>query len=92
MMLDEAARYIADRTHFSYDEVVGSETSLVIYDDYFQDHELLVRVSNFHRNLSDVLIDWVAIGRSGLTKRGVCLILDVIKAILKAQRENEVND
>lgn len=92
MTFAEAARYIADRTHFSYDEVVGSETSLVIYDDYFQDHELLVRVSNFHRNLSDVLIDWVAIGRSGLTKRGVCLILDVIKAILKAQRENEVND
>lgn len=92
MTFAEAARYIADRTHLSYDEVVGSETSLVIYDDYFQDHELLVRVSDFHRSLSDVLIDWVAIGRSGLTNRGVCLILDVIKALLKAQRESEVDD
>lgn len=92
MTFAEAARYIADRTHFSYDEVVGSETSLVIYDDYFQDHELLVRVSDFHRSLSDVLIDWAAIGRSGLTNRGVCLILDVIEALLRTQHGNEETD
>lgn len=92
MTFAEAARYIADRTHFSYDEVVGSETSLVIYDDYFQDHELLVRVSEFHRNLSDVLIDWAAIGRSGLTNRGVCLILNVIEALLRTQHGNEETD
>lgn len=92
MTFAEAARYIADRTHFSYDEVVGSETSLVIYDDYFQDHELLVRVSDFHRSLSDVLIDWAAIGRSGLTNRGVCLILNVIEALLRTQHGNEETD
>lgn len=92
MTFAEAARYIADRTHFSYDEVVGSETSLVIYDDYFQDHELLVKVSDFHRSLSDVLIDWAAIGRSGLTNREVGLILDVIEALLRTQHGNEETD
>lgn len=83
MMLDEAAKLIADSTHFGYDEFVTNNRALEIYDDYFQKHKLLLRVHESAHDINDVFIDWKSIGNTGMFHSEVMAILKIVKQLLE---------
>ena len=80
MTVDEVEKLIADSTHFGYGEVVTDNGVLRIYDDYFQEHKLLLRVYEGTRDINDVLIDWKAIGNTGMLNSEVVTILKIVNA------------
>ena len=80
MTFQQTAEIIRDHTH--YNDIVYSNHFLKIYDDYFQNHELLIRVSDKDRNLNEVSIDWMAIGKSCPMNSEIELIILVINDLL----------
>ncbi len=87
MTVDEVEKLIADNTHFGYDEVVTDNGVLRIYDDYFQEHKLLLRVYEGTRDINDVLIDWKAIRNTGMLNSEVVTILKIVNCLLETPEE-----
>lgn len=80
MTFAEAADYIRQRTH--YDCIEYDDGSFRIYDDYFQNKELFVRLYVHSKKLNDVGIDWVAFGKSCPSNEELVLVMNVIKQLL----------
>ena len=83
MILGEAAKLIADSTRFGYDEVVTNNRAVGIYDDYFQEHKLLLRVHENAHDINDDFIDWKSIGNTGMFYSEVMAILKIVKQLLE---------